>query len=158
MAARGNPLQIGDDGGNALSLAPWQVGDPTDPMAVAGAQTGVADPLSQWLAAMRAKSAARSGMRQATAPPLTEEDLYNLPVPTMPGQRRGYQRLLAPLPEGRSFIDRLPPAVPSADPRMVAPPLEPDQPMPSRGRMPPGEVDGWLEALSRQRQQRGGLG
>jgi hypothetical protein len=40
-----NPLQTGDDG-NALSLAPWQVGDPTDPMAVAGAQTG-ADPLTQ---------------------------------------------------------------------------------------------------------------
>jgi hypothetical protein len=57
-----NPLQIGDDGGNALSLAPWQVGDPTDPMVVAGAQnvTGGMDALGQWLAAMRAKSDARA--------------------------------------------------------------------------------------------------
>jgi hypothetical protein len=57
-----NPLQIGDDSGNALSLAPWQAGDPTDPMAVANAQTGVAgvDALGQWLAAQRAKSEARA--------------------------------------------------------------------------------------------------
>jgi hypothetical protein len=57
-----NALQIGSDDGNALALAPWTIGDPTDPMAVADARNAVAgvDALGAWLAAQRAKTAQRS--------------------------------------------------------------------------------------------------
>ena len=53
-----NPLLTSDDSGNPLSMAPWGVGDPTDPASLATAQVGTqpVDALGQWLAAQRAKS------------------------------------------------------------------------------------------------------
>ena len=53
-----NPLLTSDDSGNPLSMAPWGVGDPTDPASLASAQVGTqpVDALGQWLAAQRAKS------------------------------------------------------------------------------------------------------
>jgi ribosomal protein S18 acetylase RimI-like enzyme len=69
-----NPLQIGDDSGNALSLAPWQIGDPTDPMVVAGAQNtvGGVDALGAWLAEQRVKSAQAGLWNDQTGMPTHE--------------------------------------------------------------------------------------
>jgi hypothetical protein len=80
-----NPLQTGSGDGNALGLAPWRIGDPTDPMVVAGARNTVAgvDALTAWLAEQRAKTVARAPIWNPANPVGTETvQSVGMPQPT----------------------------------------------------------------------------